>query len=680
MDQELKHGVLKTKQEGHPSPRQTVLATQWDSVKSVSEGLAQERAYQQQHMHIGYHDQNRYVLPLKENTDNLQHFDGEDEDTSDKETEDLKVYDSLEVPSHPPAKRHPTLLQTEYLDTQIDERQGTSQLLSYDAYSDLRYDPNWRTNLRRSGHFHGSPLISEEYYQVPEDKSRQSRADRQGLKINGGYAYIDTSSAIVVTPQKTDSESAQPYHLHPQDGQTSSVTSPHCHDHAFQLRSPEVDLLRSPSFSTKNESDNTLQRGFRKKRENGYDGAGENVSRASELTGDLRAVELRRTKGGTIEAQKMSASTLANLKVISNKKLERQKEDIVERNKITLGRNTSRSGSYVRVHTHKQETLHNVNKAHDSSKETASTENQEDSSDPELMWLQKTQQLQLIKGKKAQWKEYPSRSRQQQPPAPGVKAEQEECLSSPLARLPAVTQPQPPTTTSTQPLPPTIHLSISLNTSSQLLSLLQQKGQDATISLASLHGHHPWSLESKVQPSLSQGYQQTDPGKSTHMSGEWLNAERHHRHLDSSPEQWQRTSALNAPLSYEGEDQNWSPNEVHTKLPQNCRWTPTNTLSHSPHSYAVLPAIGKPVTGKDPELSPGQCVKTTYPLHGNTSNSYLLQMEKQKQLRTRVTYKAYSLKDYKQLNLDINLRGLGPDYAAIEKTSHSPLTISPSSC
>uniref|UniRef100_A0A3Q3K0J7 Junctional cadherin complex regulator n=1 Tax=Monopterus albus TaxID=43700 RepID=A0A3Q3K0J7_MONAL len=292
MDQELKHGVLKTKQEGHPSPRQTVLATQWDSVKSVSEGLAQERAYQQQHMHI------------------------EDEDTSDKETEDLKVYDSLEVPSHPPAK---------------------SQLLSYDAYSDLRYDPNWRTNLRRSGHFHGSPLISEEYYQVPEDKSRQSRADRQGLKINGGYAYIDTSSAIVVTPQKTDSESAQPYHLHPQDGQTSSVTSPHCHDHAFQLRSPEVDLLRSPT-------------------------------------------------------QKMSASTLANLKVISNKKLERQKEDIVERNKITLGRNTSRSGSYVRVHTHKQETLHN---AHDSSKETASTENQEDSSDPELMWLQKTQQLQV---------------------------------------------------------------------------------------------------------------------------------------------------------------------------------------------------------------------------------------------------------------------------------------------
>ena len=34
---------------------------------------------------------------------------------------------------------------------------------------------------------------------------------------------------------------------------------------------------------------------------------------------------------------------------------------------------------------------------------------------------------------------------------------------------------------------------------------------------------------------------------------------------------------------------------------------------------------------------------------------------------------AYQLTDYKQLNLDIKLKGLGPDYKAIEKTVSSDL-------
>ncbi|TMS14438.1 Jhy protein-like protein [Larimichthys crocea] len=263
----------------------------------------------------------------------------------------------------------------------------------------------------------------------------------------------------------------------------------------------------------------------------------------------------------------MSTSTLSSPKVLSNNKVERLTEDIVERNKITLGRNTSKCGSYATVHALKQDMPHDVNKVHETLKETASTESQEDSSDPKLRWLQKTQELkvaQISKGKKAQRK-YPTPPQQQKPPIPGIGAERVDCLSSPLARPAAVIPPKPQKVTPSQPLAPTFHLNINLDAS--LLPLLQQKTQDAVIN----------------------------------------------------------------------------------------------------GSYTVLPPIGKPTTGTEAELSPGQTGDTAC-IHRSSSDGYLVQMEKQKQLRTRVTYKAYSLKDYKQLRSDINLRGLGPDYKAIEKT------------
>lgn len=70
-------------------------------------------------------NQNKYFLPQKQNADSLQHGDGKDEDATFDETEDLNVYDSLEVVAPPHAKWNTTLLQTEYMDTQIYEREGT---------------------------------------------------------------------------------------------------------------------------------------------------------------------------------------------------------------------------------------------------------------------------------------------------------------------------------------------------------------------------------------------------------------------------------------------------------------------------------------------------------------------------------------------------------------------------
>lgn len=94
------------------------------------------------------------------------------------------------------------------------------------------------------------------------------------------------------------------------------------------------------------------------------------------------------------------------------------------------------------------------------------------------------------------------------------------------------------------------------------------------------------------------------------------------------------------PLSCEGEDQKWSPNEVHRQqFPQNLPRTPATTPSPGSSSYTVLPPIGKPLRGAESELSPGQGINTAYPIHRCGSGGYLVQMERQKQLRARLTYK-----------------------------------------
>ncbi|XP_053298178.1 jhy protein homolog isoform X2 [Pleuronectes platessa] len=646
MDNRLGQGMMcaETKAEQR---RQAAPANQWESGESDTERLAQERAYQHQlQMHVGHHDQNKYALPEKENAESL--LQGEEEDEDD--TEDLHVYDSLDVASNLHTKRGPALQQTEYLDTQMDER-GGSRLLPDDTYSDLRYDPSWRTNVKGNGRFIESPQNSVEgYSQVPKEKTSHSYDDGQALGKKGGYRCIVDKSPPVVTPHKAGNKSDQPFRLHPEDGFTSTAASPQGHKHACQSRSPEAHLSKA---STKKENDSSLQRGIRENNERSFDS--EHFSGSPNMSEDLHGTEFRMhyqqsrcTQGGPI--QKMSTSALANPNVSSNNKLQSLVEDKVKLNKITLGCSRSKHGSYVRVHTRKQ--MPNVQ---ETVKKPAPAENQQDSSDPELRLLQKTQQLrvtQISKGKKGQCKEYPNPSRQQ-PPGVAVKAERGDCLSVPLAQAAAITQPEPQNTTSTQPLPQTIHLNINLNTSSHLLSLLQQRdGQDAIINLASLHGHPHWIPTSELQLALTTGYQPKNYSRKSFLSREVLNTQLLHRNPKSSPEQWQRTRASQLPLSCEKEEQTRSPLR-----------TPTTASSQGTGSYTVLPAIGKPLTGAEPALSPCQSENTAFHIHSSNSDSYLVQMEKQKQLRARV-----NCKTYKQMRTDKNHQGLCPDYAAIEKT------------
>ncbi|XP_020501690.2 jhy protein homolog [Labrus bergylta] len=658
MDKGLNHEKMRQKKTEQEKQ-------QWESVESDTESLAQERAYQQQvQMNISHHDENKYMVLQQENDDSL--LSG---DTNDGDIEYLHVYDSLEEATHSRAKRSPSLLQR----TDMEEREGTSQLLCDDVYSDLRYDPNWRSNLKAADLFQESRRTSvEEFDKVPEETSSQMFADRQGVVIKGGYRYIsDTHPAVVVTPPAATKECHQPYRLHPQDPQTGSVTSLYKKQDS-QPRSLETHFSSPTRTSTKTDRD-TLQIGFRDKHENmrRYPEVVENKhAMYSQEFNAYNQQEVRARRAGNTQTQTLQTFKSNSPKVLSQKKLERLTEDIVERNKVTLGRNKPGNSSYVTVHALKQDVPHHGNKVNEILQEMTSTECEEDSSDPKLRWLQKTQQLRVAqssKGKKTLRIENPIPPQQKQPPDLGVREKQGHSLSSPSAKPVNVAQPKHLKMSPSQTLPPTIHLNINLNTSSHLLPS-QQRGQDAVLNLASIQGCPVWINASEDELALPPRYLQTNQAMLLHMSQKDANPQLTKPNLESGPVAWQR-SALKWPLPFESVDEKGSPHGVHCEeFPQAPPGKPTTTSLPGSEVYTVLPPIRISLTESESELSPGQSVNPADSIHRSSSDGYLVQMEKQKQ-RARGTYKAYSLKDYKQLRSDINLQGLGPNYKAIEKTA-----------
>lgn len=240
--------------------------------------------------------------------------------------------------------------------------QPHSLLLSDDDYWDLRYDPHWRTKLKDTSRFNDSSQNSaDEYYQVPAKNSSQSNGS-----IKGGYRLVvGTNPTVIQTSHMTSVDSQQPYCLHPQDSQASSETSTPYNHCASRCRSPEADLSRSPRIFTEDESGNASQREYGQMCEKNWDGAGANSCRLAMLTEEIVAADFQphnhqepKCTQGEGPIQKTNTSTLTSPEV--NKKPGTLREDIVERNKITLGRSTSKHGSYVKVHSLKQEMPHTV--------------------------------------------------------------------------------------------------------------------------------------------------------------------------------------------------------------------------------------------------------------------------------------------------------------------------------
>lgn len=194
-------------------------------------------------------------------------------------------------------------------------------MLSNNAHSELCNDPNMMPNLSVAG----SPQITtEEYYIVPRESD----------------TYIAGTDSVLSVPSHTCGDKRdQLCHRHPQDAHMRPSSS---HNDDVTGRLVEIDDPSSCVVLSDNRSNVSAQTEFRGNPEcDPHPGGGE---AGPELGNNQMESNVHRQPG-----------------VTANKKPERQ-EDIVERNKVTLGRNTFPGGSYRMAYAQKQGISHSGNK------------------------------------------------------------------------------------------------------------------------------------------------------------------------------------------------------------------------------------------------------------------------------------------------------------------------------
>lgn len=198
-----------------------------------------------------------------------------------------------------------------------------STMVSENIYSEICYDPN---TMAGDGSL-GPRMKTGAYYIVP--KARKSH-----------FGHIAGTDSVPVVPSHMSTDkSDQLYRHHPQDGRTGSSSS---HNDKVARRSGESDDPKTSDVFGDNQSNVMSQTGQR--RDSECDVHPE-VGEASSERGENEPQSNVHQQPG----------------VTASKKLERQ-GDIVERNKITLGRNTFPGGSYKMAYAHKQGRAHNGNK------------------------------------------------------------------------------------------------------------------------------------------------------------------------------------------------------------------------------------------------------------------------------------------------------------------------------
>ncbi len=168
-----------------------------------------------------------------------------------------------------------------------------------DEYVDLRYDPNWRKNLE-GAHFLNqlNARLSLDSFEESED----SLEPLENVPLSSRQEYVVVSNPPTVQNQMDNVLSpapSSPFHLHPQQEDI-------------------LDPPESKSYCTSSEGT---------PRDNG-----------------------EHLNGKSVPPWKRSSQHL------SNPRPARASEDIVERNKATLGICTHKQGSYLKVHQQKDKT------------------------------------------------------------------------------------------------------------------------------------------------------------------------------------------------------------------------------------------------------------------------------------------------------------------------------------
>ncbi|XP_064207179.1 jhy protein homolog isoform X1 [Anguilla rostrata] len=397
---------------------------------------------------------------------------------------------------------------------------------------------------------------------------------------------------------------------------------------------------------------------------------------------------------------------------LSNMRQTKPKKDIVERNKITLGVRTKQA-SYLCAHGPK-----GAKEDHKNKQEPEAVEEiiQHQYLDPELRWQLKTQMLKVHREKKKGKREGlpiaqapgSDQSERVNPSVPqdGRAARMPGRLQQPgHAEVLVINEADPGGTPLSEALPnpqwrpdrppyslntPTLNLNINLSASGDMAPFLGQEHKRTSLKLSSPHGpslgtrpglsyHVPMSghYDPAQLAYYGPGYLPAVPQPA--LPGDWFPAQQFQgtaflqqgsrRRPREVPPLWDQDShslpgtdsdrAWMAAAMFQpaGErNQYLSLGEQHVELRAQHRLP-----AQSPASYTVLPPIGEMVTS-DSELSSQNTRQKINGMHRSSSEGYLAQLEKQKQLKEKTTYKAYTLKDYKALKQDVKLGGLGPNY------------------
>ncbi|KAL0994675.1 hypothetical protein UPYG_G00125640 [Umbra pygmaea] len=734
------------------SPKPGVDLSLWDSTESETESLFHERAYQLElQRRIGESADQISSNTQKDERGNSYLREDDDDEEDEQDEEGLHVYDSLEVSAgrhnNKNARLNPIKFQLQHKVNVVSRPNNCDNTYddTYDdTYAELRYDPDWRTNLKEAGAFERiSQLALNEAIDSSDVQSEEKVVDSgEENSRRGGYTYINARSSSTidsVTPEVSILQSKHPlitYHLHPQQDEATREVSPapSLPHHLYQNqvageRVPE-STCRSPGLMP---LERTIERKSyqRVKASRGVRNqtnvpGGENRTSSPDLEESYREVQQRYDgeihvkedqaqygqSSGTV-TEKPSQNPTSSVKSkgslhLSHRKPDKPRDDIIERNRVTLGINTAKQGSYLRAHVQQKEvTSHSSNQPSDSTEENSIIGSQDikgsqaDNSDPELRWLQKTTELkvaQISKEKKVQQRENLNPPSENTPPAQGGKVRPRDCDLSPTsdrhrpaassqAQLPPQHSPHlqarcdteprsiPLDTWSYQPQyqhvplsqPPTIQLNIDRSTSSEPLSILHHTHQKAVLTTAP---GPPW-----------------DPhvvdGNRTNSNAPLGNAAHFSANSHPSPYPVLQDSlvprAAGSPPSpgqgfhHQTSQHPWKQgNHVVLEVDHDDSHRSTSTAQIQPYSgpYKVLPPIGQTTTTTgDPNLGRQGAAKGLTSMQRSSSDGYLTQIRTEKQWKERVTYKAYTLKDYKQLMLDVKLGGLGPDYATTEITA-----------
>ncbi|XP_036450997.1 jhy protein homolog [Colossoma macropomum] len=641
----------------------------WDSLESDTESLVQEKAYQRElQKRILGEDNGKSLYAAN----------------SDKYCVNVDVERSEYEDSYRETEQ--TLPETQLTGTKRHGPPGKSielprQSPPGDEYADLRYDPDWRRNLA------GAEFLSQVQTSLSLDSSDEpGDTDRclEDVTAIGRHEYV-----VVSNPALAEMDTFQPgppsssFHLHPQQNQfshedtapsvpqslsTSSENTPRLNsDRAFKARDRFIDHQSTAEISPSSSPRYRQQRDSNKQ----YDREDQSSSTARKESEDKLNLAL---------PQRRRSQKVRQL---------RPREDIVERNKATLGMNTQKQGSYLKAYGQRGRKEEEANELLQPSVETSSIDSYgspDNALDPELMWIQKTQKLKIHKeGKRSDGNRHQLHRPRPNPNPPVARGDSD---AGHQPQVPTENQMRSPSDSGSishpasqlsYPSAPTVNLSINLNAPGKLAEVFLGPELQQPVYALTPPPPPQWRIRPDVYspPFIHPGYtiqqgsalqlpvSDLTPGQ-LHMGSNHLQGTG--RRINGEPIRTHKSSSARiAP--------NWPPFEKdHSfKVPEVVLYDEDGVDSahiHQAYSggYAVLPPIGRS-NSSDTELSRDRTEQSPNALHRSSSEGYLAQLEKQRQLKAKTTYKAYTLKDYMGLNQEVKLGGLGPSSTVSENVA-----------